>query len=234
MTGAAHLSLPWAAPGLLRLRQLGVTAAMWLLAANLWTGAPLFALWVGSQTQSSGSPSMSSVFVAVAVLAAVNYGLVALLWRLGLAQDRLTGAAPAKRAALLWPSGARVQRRPRHAAASMSSDEPAREPLVLINGGGEAPRRWWSVTPHLEFGFDVIVAALPRDGSIAGTQRAMDRAGWQTAHIVARPRDAEVAVDLARAGRARSLLILEADSVADDPVGVATEIAEFAAFRGAE
>jgi hypothetical protein len=108
----------------------------------------------------------------------------------------------------------------------------AREPLVLIDGDTGASRPWQTVTPHLEFGFDVLAGVLPRDGSLDGTTRAMDRVGWQTAHVVARPRDAAAAVDLARLGRARSLLILSSDAVADES-GVAAEIAESIAFRPA-
>lgn len=78
----------------MRFRQLALTAAMWLTAVNIWTGAPLLALWVGSQTQGGGPPTMSSVFVVVVVMAAACFGLVALLGWLGAAHDEMTGRTP--------------------------------------------------------------------------------------------------------------------------------------------
>jgi hypothetical protein len=236
MTGAAHIRLDWPSREATRARQLALTVATWLIAVNILIGAPLFALWVGSRTQPSGTASMGSIVIVVVVLAAVSYGLVALLRSLAQAQGDfevivgdntrqpwLYGKPRARRR-----SHAR-QARPRAVAAAPA--EAPREPLVLIDGGTGASRPWRSVTPHLEFGFDVLAGVLPRDGSLDGTVRAMDRVGWQTAHVVARPCDARAAVDLARLGRARSLLILGEDSV--DAVAVATEIAEFAVFRSA-
>jgi hypothetical protein len=219
MTGAARVTFAWPPPAPPRARQLAFAAASWIVAANILTGGPLLALWVGSQTQAGGTPSMTSVGVVLVVLATVNYGLVALLRGIARARDRF-GAVDLHAIATS-----------RFAARRPSVAEATREPLVLIDGDTGAARPWRSVAPHLEFGFDVLAGVLPRDGSIDGTLRAMDRIGWQTAHVVARPRDARAAVDLARLGRARSLLILDSDSATDDSAGVATEIAELAAFR---
>lgn len=177
---------------------------------------------------------MSSIVIAVLVLAAVSYGLVALLRSLARAQGNLAGINSGS-ARQPWLYGAphirsgfrSVAVRPQAVAAAPA--EAVREPLVLIDGGTGAARPWRSVTPHLEFGFEVLAGVLPRDGSLDGTLRAMDRFGWQTAHVVARSCDRLAAVDLARLGRARSLLILGEDAI--DPVAAATEIAEFAAFR---
>lgn len=242
--GAALLPLAWLTPALLRARQLALAAAGWIVAANIWTGGPLFAFWVGSHSQTSGNPSMTALVVVVAVLATVNYGLVALLRAIARAQDRFDAVPDVDGTRLPWlyrprsprRSGADTRAAGAHAliADRWAESPPAqtREPLVLIDGGTGAARPWRSVTPHLEFGFDVLAGVLPRDGSIDGTTRAMDRVGWQTAHIVARPRDTRAAVDLVRLGRARSLLILTSDAVADDGA-VATEIAEFVVTRSA-
>lgn len=85
-----------------RLARLGVTIAMGVAALNIWTGAPLIALWVGSQTQGSGPPTMTSVGVVVVVFAALGYGLVILLGRLGRLHDRLAGTTPTVRAHAPW------------------------------------------------------------------------------------------------------------------------------------
>ena len=47
---------------------------MWLAAANIWTGSPLFALWVGSRLQGSGPPKMSSIAAVVIVLESRSKG----------------------------------------------------------------------------------------------------------------------------------------------------------------
>ena len=47
-----------------------------LASLNLWTGGPLFALWVGSRTQGSGPPTMTGLFVVTIALLAVSLGLV--------------------------------------------------------------------------------------------------------------------------------------------------------------
>jgi len=213
MTGAAQLTFPAAAPIGPRIKQIGITATTWLIVANICIGAPLVAFWAGSQVERSGDPSMASIVVVVLTLAAVGYGLVALLWRLKEVQDRLEGAPP------IAETLGRIV------------DKPEREPLVLVDGGPGGGRPWRDVLPHLDFGFDVLTAVLPKNASIDTTLRAMDRAGWVSAHIVARPRDAHVAVDLARLGRASSLCLLDTDAVGNDPAGVATAIAEYVTLR---
>jgi hypothetical protein len=239
MTSAVDMTLEWPSPGSLRARQLALATAKWLVAVNIVTGAPLFALWAGAQFQTSGAPSMGSVVVVVVALAATSYGLIALFRALAEGQERLDNSERADGTRLPWLHGKpRVQqskvrkaRAATSAAARSLAAQPPREPLILIDGDTGGSRPWRSVTPHLEFGFEVLAGVLPRDGSIDGTTRAMDRVGWQTAHVVARPCDARAAVDLARLGRARSLLILENDAVAGDSAALATEIAELAAFR---
>lgn len=236
MTGV-HTASTWAPPRPIRTSALLLGAAKWLVAANLWVGGPLFALWVGAQTQTSGTPSMTSVVLVVVVLAAVSYALIALLRVVDRAQDRIDGTAVADGTRIPWLHGPRARsqanagRSRTDVLAAALPERSAREPLVLIDGSAGTSRPWQAVIPHLEFGFEVLAGVLPRDGSIDGTTRAMDRGGWRTAHVVARPRDALAAVELARQGRARSLLILDDDAATDDCVAVATEIAEFAACR---
>jgi hypothetical protein len=93
-----------------RVKLLGLTIAMWLVAANIWTGGPVAALWVGSQAQGSGHPTMTSVFVTILILAAAEYALVFLLARLGAAHDRLSGHVPSVRAHVSWLRSMRGER----------------------------------------------------------------------------------------------------------------------------
>lgn len=56
----------------------GLTA---FITINIWTGAPLLALWVGSQAVGSGTLSMGAVGVVVVVLAVLEFVLaIALTW----------------------------------------------------------------------------------------------------------------------------------------------------------
>ncbi len=69
-----------------------------LTSVNLFTGAPLFAIWVGSRVQGdSGSLSMTAVFAVVVVMALVCSALVWALNRMSAAHDALIGRPPARR-----------------------------------------------------------------------------------------------------------------------------------------
>lgn len=61
-------------------------ALMAFAAVNLFTGAPLFAVWVGSRVQGdSGGLTMTAVFVVILVMA---LGCSALVWALNLMGDK--------------------------------------------------------------------------------------------------------------------------------------------------
>jgi hypothetical protein len=66
-----------------------VVAASAFVAVNIWTGAPLLALWVGSRIVGRMALSMSAVAVVVAVLAATVYLMATVLARLNDAYRRL-------------------------------------------------------------------------------------------------------------------------------------------------
>jgi hypothetical protein len=75
-----------------------LVALMALAAVNLFTGAPLFAIWVGSRVQGdSGSLSMTAVLSVVVVMALVCAALVWALNRMGAAHDALIGRAAERR-----------------------------------------------------------------------------------------------------------------------------------------
>jgi hypothetical protein len=75
----------------MQLKRIGLAAAAAFVSVNIWTGAPLLALWVGSRTVPSSGLSMSAVFIVVGVLLALVLGLVWILSRLNERYDRLTG-----------------------------------------------------------------------------------------------------------------------------------------------
>ena len=74
----------------LRLKRAAMAGATAFLAINLWTGAPLLALWVGSQAVGATALSMQAVFVVVIVLAALLFPMVLALARLNSAYNVLT------------------------------------------------------------------------------------------------------------------------------------------------
>jgi hypothetical protein len=73
---------------IVRIALAGLTA---VLAINLWTGAPLFAIWVGSRVQKGTGLTMSTVLVVMAVLAACVALLVLALARVEAAYKTVTG-----------------------------------------------------------------------------------------------------------------------------------------------
>jgi preprotein translocase subunit SecG len=86
------------------LKRTAMVAATAFLAINLWTGAPLVALWVGSQVVGQTVLSMKAVFVVVIVLAVLVFSMsMALAW-LSSEYDRMTGRAPGEQR-LPWLRG---------------------------------------------------------------------------------------------------------------------------------
>jgi hypothetical protein len=79
-------------PGpLFLLKTLGLAAATAFVTVNIWTGCPLFALWVGAQVVGERRVTMTAIFVIVAVLGVLVFAsAVALAW-LNATYDMLTG-----------------------------------------------------------------------------------------------------------------------------------------------
>jgi len=85
-----------ATPPRFALKRVAMAAATAFLAINIWTGAPLFALWVGSQVVGKTTLSMKAVFVVVIVLAVLVFTMALALAWLNAAYDRLIGRPPAE------------------------------------------------------------------------------------------------------------------------------------------
>src|SRR3954471_15102176 len=93
--GAEHVP-GWERPPLFRLRRTALAVVGALLSINAWTGAPLFAIWVGSRFEgwvggsaTGGGTSMRAVFVLIAVLALLELVLTVALTRVSAAYDEL-------------------------------------------------------------------------------------------------------------------------------------------------
>ena len=80
-----------------RLARIALAAAAAFVTVNIWTGAPLVALWVGSQVAGPSGLSMTAVGVVVIVLAVLVVVLVRLLTRIDARYDRLTGRVADRR-----------------------------------------------------------------------------------------------------------------------------------------
>src|SRR5271165_1978340 len=81
------------------LKRLALAGATAFITANIWTGCPLLALWVGSQVVGQSSLSMAAVGVVVVVLAVLVVVMaVALTW-LNNIYDELIGRPRAERRA---------------------------------------------------------------------------------------------------------------------------------------
>jgi pimeloyl-ACP methyl ester carboxylesterase len=93
------------------------------------------------------------------------------------------------------------------------------EPLVLVHGIGHTWRGYRPMLPLLEEHFDVLAVDLPGFGhspplpaGVASTpealadavERAMDEAGFETAHVSGNSLGGWIALELARRGRART------------------------------
>jgi hypothetical protein len=89
-------------PGRQRLERLGLTIAATLVTVNIWTGAPLLAVWVGSRFAPEGGPSMSAIVIVLGVLSVLVFLLAMLLTRLNAAYDRLTGRDQGVRRTTPW------------------------------------------------------------------------------------------------------------------------------------
>ncbi len=93
------------------LKRIGLVTASALVSINIWTGAPLLAVWVGSKVQGSLTTlSMSAVMSVIGVLAATVLALAFLLALINRAYDDLVGREPAARQTSPWLRSMRGER----------------------------------------------------------------------------------------------------------------------------
>ena len=94
----------------LRLEKIGLQAVMALAALNIWTGAPLLAVWVGSRVVTSSQPTMGAIFLVIAVLAVTCVALIYVLNVTSAAYDDLTGRPQNVRRHVPWLRSMRAER----------------------------------------------------------------------------------------------------------------------------
>jgi hypothetical protein len=110
-------------------KRIALAAAAAFVTVNIWTGAPLLALWVGSQTAGPSGLSMTAIGVVVIVLAVLVVALVQLLSRINSRYDRLTGRVADRRVSP-WM---RSMRSEREAYAKERQGTSAIERIVVIS-----------------------------------------------------------------------------------------------------
>jgi hypothetical protein len=93
------------------MRRLVILTLMALVSLNIWTGAPLFALWVGSQlVHGTGGLTMTAAAAVVVTLAATCLALLSALGRLTVRYDEITGRPPRTRQQAPWLRSLRGER----------------------------------------------------------------------------------------------------------------------------
>jgi hypothetical protein len=80
-----------------RFKRIALVAAIAVVTLNIWTGAPLLGLWVGSQVAPDSGISMGAVFVVIVVIAVAVWLLMQALGRLQVAYGEASGRPVARR-----------------------------------------------------------------------------------------------------------------------------------------
>jgi hypothetical protein len=115
-----------------RIKPILLAAAMAFLALNVWTGAPLLAVWIGSKVQGEESqPSMGAYAVVIFSLIAFSWGLYQLLKITMSAYQDATGTRPTVRSHAPWLRSMRGER-PEYSHARISGAEKVVVVTVLI------------------------------------------------------------------------------------------------------
>ena len=95
-----------------KLRRLALVIGTALVSINIWTGAPLLAVWVGSKIQAAQNGlSMSALLAVIIVLAVTVLLLATLLAWLNARYDQLSGRPAAARETSPWLRSMRGERK---------------------------------------------------------------------------------------------------------------------------
>ena len=85
-----------------RFERVVLVAGMVLATVNLFTGAPLLGLWVGSRIVDKGQITMLAVLVIAVTMFAACYAMTVVLGWLGARHDRLTGKTATVKSHTPW------------------------------------------------------------------------------------------------------------------------------------
>jgi hypothetical protein len=111
----------------LRIERVGLVVGMALATINIWTGAPLLAIWVGSRVQGgAGTTKMSTIVVIAAVLFALSIVLIRVLAAMDEVYGRVSGRKSRVQRHLPWLRSMRGERPHEHATDKSLS------PLELV------------------------------------------------------------------------------------------------------
>jgi hypothetical protein len=113
-----------------RAKRVVLAAGIALATVNLFTGAPMLGLWVGSRLQSGGPPTATAVLVVVIVMGVAVLVLVRLIAAMQDAYDKLTGTGRTVRAHTPWLRSMRGER-PRYPGEQPRLTVPERV-LVIV------------------------------------------------------------------------------------------------------
>jgi hypothetical protein len=91
-------------------KKTGLLTGATLVGINIWTGAPLFALWAGSQVVPAPGLTMGAFWLIVITLAIVEFLLALLLTWLNTTYDELTGRPMEARRTSPWLRSMRGER----------------------------------------------------------------------------------------------------------------------------
>lgn len=91
-------------------RRVALTTGALVASVNVWTGAPLLAVWVGSKVQGTSGVKMSALFVVVGVLIVAELVLVYALTWINAHYDRLMGRDKLVRRPPPWRSSLSSER----------------------------------------------------------------------------------------------------------------------------
>jgi hypothetical protein len=119
-----------------KLQRLGLVIGSALTSINIWTGAPLLAVWVGSRVQAAQDRlSMTALLVVVATLAVTVFALAWILSWLNNRYDDLSGRPAGARQTSPW---LRSMRDERETEARSKHGITAIERVVVISVVGAA------------------------------------------------------------------------------------------------
>jgi hypothetical protein len=93
-----------------RAKRVLLSAGIALASLNIFTGAPMLGLWVGSRVQSDGPPTAGALLVVVLVMGTTVLALVRLIAILQNAHDKLTGGGRTVREHTPWLRSMRGER----------------------------------------------------------------------------------------------------------------------------
>src|SRR5438105_2935724 len=164
-----------------QLKRILLAAVIAVLTVNVWTGAPLLALWVGSRVQTNSQATMLGIAVVAAVLALTAFVLIRLLGIVSATYDRVSGTAgTGVRTHAPWlRTAARVLRRPAGRRSAHDAIRASRlvqqRPQRRANVAREAARVVDRVQPGVRLGVHHRALDQLAPPSLASRRRKRDR-----------------------------------------------------------